>query len=81
MLRSTLENINLVHADKIKEKILEAEEIMKNIDIKDSVFIATALAINADGIWSFDNDFKKQDKFKIFESYDFIKAKDIEEEE
>jgi predicted nucleic acid-binding protein len=80
LLKSMLENIRVVHVGEIRNKISEAEEIMKNIDIKDSVFIATALAINADGIWSFDNDFKKQDKFKIFESYDFVKAKDIEED-
>lgn len=62
-----LDNIKLVLKIDIKPHMKEAEEIMKNIDIKDSSFIATYLAINADGIWSFDNHFKQQNKIKVFD--------------
>jgi predicted nucleic acid-binding protein len=62
-----LDNIKLVLKMDIKPHMKRAEEIMGNIDIKDSPFIATYLAINADGIWSFDNHFKQQNEIKIFD--------------
>src|SRR3989344_5416897 len=68
-----LENIEIIPELRIKNKLKEAENIMKSIDIKDSTFIATALAIDGDGIWSFDEHFKKQNLVRIYSTKELIK--------
>ena len=50
----------------------EALVIMGEIDEKDTQFIALALAINNDGIWSNDRHFDKQEKIKIYRTIDII---------
>ena len=73
MIDLLLENIEIVPESKIKNNIKEAEDIIEKIDIKDSLFIATALAIKSDGILSFDDHFKKQNKIKVYDIKDLIK--------
>jgi len=68
-----LENIEIIPELRIKNKLKEAENIMKSIDIKDSTFIATALAIDSDGIWSFDEHFKKQNVVRIYSTKELAK--------
>ncbi len=45
---------------------------MGNIDIEDVPFIATALAINANGIWSFDKHFSQQNQVKVITTDELI---------
>ncbi|MEK6853044.1 MAG: PIN domain-containing protein [Nanoarchaeota archaeon] len=52
--------------------IKEAEQIIGNIDEQDIPYIALALAIKADGIWSEDSDFKKQKKVKVLTTKELI---------
>lgn len=66
LLAILLENVEIVPQDIIQEKMDEAKKIMDHIDSKDVPFIAVALALNADGIWSFDEDFKRQKEIRIF---------------
>ena len=73
LLNYLLENIKTVPKIKIKAYMAEAEKIMKIIDINDSSFIATCFSINADGIWSFDKHFQKQNEIKIFDIKEVIK--------
>jgi|SRR3989344_1073553 len=68
-----LKNLNLISKTETKPFIKRGEEIMEKIDIKDSSFIAAALAINADGIWSFDKHFLQQKIIKIFKTEDITK--------
>jgi putative PIN family toxin of toxin-antitoxin system len=72
LLSIFLENITLVPMNKYKDKMNEAMEIMAKIDEKDSQFIALALAIKNDGIWSNDRHFEKQDKIQVFNTSDII---------
>ena len=66
MLECLLENIELIPKEEIKGYMEEAKEVMKNIDIKDSSFIATCFSTSSDGIWTFDSHFNQQDKVRIF---------------
>jgi predicted nucleic acid-binding protein len=43
----------------------QAEKIIGKKDPKDIPFVAVALALTVDGIWSNDRDFESQSKFKI----------------
>lgn len=67
-----LEGIITVPKGLTKKHMKEAIKIMENIDKKDSVFIACALAISADGILSFDKDFLRQKRVKCFGVKEFI---------
>ena len=72
MVSLLLENIELVPESKIKAKFNEAEDVMKDIDIKDSPFMAAVLSIECDGLLTFDEHFQKQNKIKIFKIKDLI---------
>ncbi len=60
-----IENINIIPFEEIKPYMDKAKEIMKDIDIKDSNFIACALYLKC-GIFSYDEHFKKQNIIKIY---------------
>lgn len=45
---------------------------MDNIDEKDTIFIALALALKADGIWSEDNHFEKQKEIRLYKNQDIL---------
>lgn len=66
ILLSILERIELIPSDVFIDHLELAEEIMKDIDIKDTPFLALGLAVEASGIWSEDKDFDRQDKLKRF---------------
>ena len=68
-----MENINIVPEEGIKSNMKKALVIMKDIDAKDAPFIAAALAIPNDGIWSHDRHFEKQNKVKMWLAKDLIK--------
>src|SRR3989338_446329 len=62
------QNIKIISDEKVKSKMKEAMEIMKNIDIDDSPILACALAIPNDGIWTEDKHFDKQNKVKVWKT-------------
>lgn len=66
LLAILLENVEILPQDIIQPKMDEAKKIMGFIDSKDTPFIAAALALFAEGIWTFDNDFNRQKEVKIF---------------
>jgi len=72
LLNTILENLILVPIDEYEKKIDEGMNIIGNIDEKDTQFIALALAIENDGIWSNDKHFDKQDKIQVFKTNDII---------
>ncbi len=64
--------ISLLEGSNYQDKLDEAEAIMKHIDEKDVVFIASALASANDGIWTDDGDFDEQNKIKIWKTEQVI---------
>ena len=66
ILYSLLERINLIPFEEFWDEFDQAVEIMKSIDEKDAPFMAAGMYLKADGIWTEDNDFKKQ---KILKAY------------
>jgi predicted nucleic acid-binding protein len=65
-------HIHLVTKDKYNEKMATAEDILGNIDITDSPFLALALALNC-SIWSNDGHFKQQDQVVVYTTKDMAK--------
>lgn len=76
LLNILLENLNLVPIDEYEKKMDEAMEIISKIDEKDSQFIALALSIVNDGIWSNDKHFEKQEKIQVYKTVDIINLLD-----
>ena len=66
-------DVKIIPEEKIIKKMPEAIQIMQKIDETDAIFIAGALAINADGIYTEDKHFEKQSKIKIFKTTDLIR--------
>lgn len=57
----------------IKAKMSEAKSIMDGIDKDDTPFIAAALSIENDGIWSEDKHFKRQTKINVWKTEELLK--------
>ena len=72
LLNNLLENLILVPIDEYEKKMDEGMKIIGNIDDKDTQFIALALSIENDGIWSNDKHFEKQKKIKVFKTIDTL---------
>jgi len=66
------EDIEIISKEKYHDSIEEAKNIIGHIDRGDIPFIALALAINNDGIWTDDAHFKKQNKIKILNTKDIL---------
>ena len=62
----------MVPIDEYEKKMNEGMKIIGNIDEKDAQFIALALSIENDGIWSNDKHFEKQKKIKVFKTIDTL---------
>ena len=65
-------HIHLVTKEKYDKKMAIAEDILRNIDITDSPFLALALAFNC-SIWSNDGHFQQQNKVMVYTSKDLMK--------
>ena len=70
ILTTLLEKIDLVPFNGFKHEFSKAVDIMRDIDITDSAFIAVALALEADGVWTEDKDFLKQNAVRLFSTGD-----------
>lgn len=73
LLSVILGNMYVVDDSIINYKFEEAKKIMDKIDPDDTPFIALALALDSDGIWSDDKHFQRQDKVKVWKTSDLIK--------
>jgi predicted nucleic acid-binding protein len=63
--------INIIPTERYDDKIKEAYNIMKDIDEKDTYYVALALKLNCP-IWSNDTDLKKQNKVKIYNTKELL---------
>ena len=59
-------------AHTIQPYFKEAEKIIGNIDPKDVPFVALALAIENEGIWSNDKHFEEIKQIKIWKTSDLL---------
>lgn len=64
--------VQTIPFDKYKSHIKKGLKAMGKIDKDDAPFIALAITTGADGIWSNDKDFEKQDLVKVWKTKDLI---------
>lgn len=72
LLEKLLSYIELIPTELIEKNIEEALKIMRDIDKKDTVFIAATLSYSDSKIWSDDGHFEKQNKITVFKTKDII---------
>ena len=73
LLDSILSQIIVSPIEEYKAEIKEAYQIMKDIDPDDTPFLALAINLNCDGIWSNDSDFEKQNRIKVWKTKDMVR--------
>ena len=74
LLDFILGKITIIRKHKYELKLEQANNIMGNIDIEDVPFIALALSIENNGIWTDDSDFERQNTIKIWKTEDILKS-------
>ena len=70
ILSTLLEHVTLIRKKQLRAFMKRAEDIMKAIDIKDAPFLAACFSVRADGIWSFDTHFLKQNVVRVFDMHE-----------
>ena len=66
------EKVTIIPFEKIQPYYEDAKKIMDPIDPDDSVFLALAMCISNDGIWTGDKDFEKQNIVKVWTTLDLL---------
>ncbi len=80
LLFSLFNKIQIIDDNIIQNNMEKAKQIMDEIDTNDAPFIAAALCIENNGIWSDDRHFEQQDKIKVWKTKDLLEhLKAIEE--
>lgn len=65
--------VQTVPFDEYEDCLSEALDIMKDIDRDDAPFLAVAIAVGADAIWSNDRDFESQTRIPVLRTEDLLK--------
>ena len=68
-----ISHIFTISSNRINENFKEADNILGKIDPNDVIFIALALSIENEGIWSDDSHFQQQEKVKIWKTGDVVR--------
>ena len=75
------ENINILEKEKYEKHLEEADKIIGHVHKGDVPFVALALAITNDGIWTDDKDFERQNRIKIWKTKDILNLINISKED
>ena len=68
-----IKKLKVVKRDVYIQYLGQAREIIGEIDKEDVAYIAVALSIEADGVWSYDPHFKQQKVVKLFSTSELIR--------
>jgi predicted nucleic acid-binding protein len=72
VLNTLMVKVRTIPYEDITKKWEEAERIMTGIDEKDVPFVAAALSIECDGIWSDDRDLRRQNAVKVWNTKEIL---------
>ena len=67
-------HLPVVPSGVVSEKLPEAKELMRDIDPDDALYLAAALSVECDGIWSDDPHLKRQDVVPCFTTRELVEA-------
>ncbi len=72
LLSLIMNNLYVVDDSIIRYKFEKARRIMDKIDKDDTPFIALALSVSNDGIWTDDKHFQRQNKVRVWRTSDLV---------
>ena len=75
VLETLLSNVEVIPAGVISSKWNEAVKVMSLIDKDDIAFVAAAMSLPCDGIWSDDEHLRRQTKVKVWRTRDVVKKR------
>jgi predicted nucleic acid-binding protein len=67
-----LVGIKVVPDEKVMSKWKEAEGLMAEVDVGDVPFVAAAMSVRCDGIWSDDKHLRRQDKIRVWTTKEIV---------
>ena len=73
VLNLLLDNISIIPTETVRPYLKEAQKIIVSIDPNDIPFVALALAIENEGIWSNDKHFEGIRQIKVWKTSDLLK--------
>jgi predicted nucleic acid-binding protein len=73
ILSVLLSHVQMISDIAMERKLDEAREIMYSIDPDDVPFIAAALTVENEGIWTDDAHFDRQTRIKVFKTSSLVK--------
>ena len=71
-LDTVIKKLKVVKRDAYMQYLDQAREIIGEVDKDDVAYIAVALSIEADGVWSYDPHFKRQRVVKLFSTGELL---------
>lgn len=72
VLNTLMVRVRTIPYEEVSKKWEEAELIMARIDPQDVPFIAAALSVQCDGIWSDDRDLRRQNTVKVWNTREIL---------
>jgi predicted nucleic acid-binding protein len=72
VIDTLLVSIKVVPAEKIISKWKEAEDLMAEVDMGDAPFVAAAISVSCDGIWSDDKHLRRQDRVRVWTTKEIV---------
>lgn len=79
ILNVLFDYIRFISLEKFSGKMEEARQIIQHIDPDDVVFLALALSVKNDGIWTDDRHFQMQKEIKVYTTEQIVKDFDSED--
>ncbi len=67
-------HLPVVPSGDLSEKLADARELMRDIDPEDALYVAAALSVECDGIWSDDPHLKRQHVVPCFTTRELVEA-------
>lgn len=72
MVKALLSTVTVIPKSDFSKCLPMALQIMRDIDEDDTEFVALALSLGYDGIWSDDRDFQRQKEVRIWRTRELI---------
>ena len=72
VIDALLVSIKVVPAEKVVSKWKEAEHVMAEVDVGDVPFVAAAMSVSCDGIWSDDKHLRRQGKVRVWKTKEIV---------
>jgi predicted nucleic acid-binding protein len=72
LIDALVSSVAVIPKSEFRKYLPRARQIMQDIDVDDTSFIALAISFKNEGIWSEDKDFQRQNAVRIWKTRDLV---------